>query len=193
VARGSRRAFIVGDMPFGTFQVSPQHTFSNAAEIMAAGAQMVKIEGGQPMLETMRFLTARGIPVCGHLGLTPQSVHQMGGYKVQGRGDAGDELIADAHALVDAGVFAIVLEVVPHELATRLTNEIPVPIIGIGAGPGTDAQVIVWQDLLGLTGGKQAKFVKHYASLREIMLAGSKAWADDVATGNYPDLAHSYE
>ena len=129
----------------------------------------------------------------GHIGLTPQSVHQMGGYKVQGRGDAGDELIADAHALVAAGVFAIVLEVVPHELATRLTNEIPVPIIGIGAGPGTDGQVIVGQDLLGLTGGKQAKFVKHYASLREIMLEGSRAWADDVASGSYPDLYHSYE
>ena len=144
------------------------------------------------MAEHAALLTQSGIPVMGHIGLTPQSVHQMGGYKVQGRGNAGEQLISDAHELVAAGVFGIVLEVVPHELATRLTAEVPVPIIGIGAGPGTDAQVIVWQDLLGLTPGKQAKFVKHYANLRNEMLTGARNWAADVTSGAYPDLAHSY-
>jgi len=194
VARSSKNAMVVADMPFGSYQSSPAQALETSVRFMQEGkAHAVKIEGGRHMVEHVSLLTQSGVPVMGHIGLTPQSVHQMGGYKVQGRGDAGDELIADAHALVAAGVFAIVLEVVPHELATRLTNEVPVPIIGIGAGPGTDAQVIVWQDLLGLTGGKQAKFVKHYASLREIMLEGSRAWAADVTSGSYPDLDHSYE
>ena len=192
VVRGSQRAMVVADLPFGSYEASAELALATSVRFFKeSGVMAVKLEGAQ--IETVKKLVTSGIPVMGHLGLTPQSMHQLGGYKVQGRGDAGDELIADAHALVAAGVFAIVLEVVPHELATRLTNEIPVPIIGIGAGPGTDAQVIVWQDLLGLTGGKQAKFVKHYASLREIMLEGSRAWADDVASGSYPDLDHSYE
>ena len=145
------------------------------------------------MLEHIKLLTASGIPVMGHIGLTPQSVHQMGGYRVQGRGEAGDDLIAVAHELVAAGVFAIVLEVVPHELATRLTCEIQVPIIGIGAGVDTDAQVIVWQDLLGMSSGKRAKFVKTYADLHTTMSDGARAWASDVVAGKYPDLEHSYE
>lgn len=194
VERGSSRAMVLADLPFGSYQSSPAQALETSVRFMQEGkAHAVKIEGGRHMVEHVSLLTQSGVPVMGHIGLTPQSVHQMGGYKVQGRGNAGDQLIADAHALVEAGAFAIVLEVVPHELATRLTKEVPVPIIGIGAGPGTDAQVIVWQDLLGLTGGKQAKFVKHYASLRDIMLTGSKAWADDVASGYYPDLDHSYE
>ena len=193
VERGSKRAMVLADLPFGSYQSSPAQALETSVRFMQEGkAHAVKIEGGRHMVDHVTLLTQSGVPVMGHIGLTPQSVHQMGGYKVQGRGDAGDRLISDAHALVDAGAFAIVLEVVPHELATRLTKEIPVPIIGIGAGPGTDAQVIVWQDLLGLTGGKQAKFVKHYAALREDILHGAKSWANDVASGAYPDLDHSY-
>ena len=194
VERGSSRAMVIADLPFGSYQGSPAQALQTSVRFMQEGrAHAVKIEGGQHMVDHVSMLTQSGVPVMGHIGLTPQSVHQMGGYKVQGRGDAGSQLIADAHALVEAGVFAIVLEVVPHELASELTREIPVPVIGIGAGPGTDAQVIVWQDLLGLTSGKQAKFVKHYASLREIMIAGTRSWASDVASGSYPDLDHSYE
>ena len=193
VERGSTRAMVLADLPFGSYQSSPAQAFDTAAAFMQEGkAHAVKIEGGRHMAEHVALLTQSGIPVMGHIGLTPQSVHQMGGYKVQGRGDAGDQLLADAHELVAAGVFGIVLEVVPHDLASRITSQIPVPVIGIGAGPGTDAQVIVWQDLLGLTPGKQAKFVKHYANLRAEMLQGARAWADDVTTGAYPDLDHSY-
>ena len=193
VERGSNRAMVLADLPFGSYQASPAQALETAVEFMQVGrAHAVKIEGGRHMAEHAALLTQSGIPVMGHIGLTPQSVHQMGGYKVQGRGDAGEQLISDAHELVAAGVFGIVLEVVPHELATRLTAEVPVPIIGIGAGPGTDAQVIVWQDLLGLTPGKQAKFVKHYANLRSEMLTGARNWAADVTSGAYPDLAHSY-
>jgi len=193
VERGSTRAMVLADLPFGSYQASPAQALETAVAFMQEGrAHAVKIEGGRHMAPQVELLTSSGIPVMGHIGLTPQSVHQMGGYKVQGRGDAGEQLIADAHALVAAGVFGIVLEVVPHELASRLTSQIPVPVIGIGAGPGTDAQVIVWQDLLGLTPGKQAKFVKSYANLREEMLSGARAWASDVTNGTYPDLDHSY-
>lgn len=193
VERGSSRAMVLADLPFGSYQASPAQALETAVAFMQEGrAHAVKIEGGRHMAEHVELLTQSGIPVMGHIGLTPQSVHQMGGYKVQGRGDAGEQLIADAHALVAAGVFGIVLEVVPHKLASRLTSQIPVPVIGIGAGPGTDAQVIVWQDLLGLTPGKQAKFVKNYANLRAEMLSGARAWADDVSNGTYPDLDHSY-
>jgi 3-methyl-2-oxobutanoate hydroxymethyltransferase len=193
VERGSTRAMVLADLPFGSYQASPAQALETAVAFMQEGrAHAVKIEGGRHMAPQVELLTSSGIPVMGHIGLTPQSVHQMGGYKVQGRGDAGEQLIADAHALVAAGVFGIVLEVVPHELASRLTSQIPVPVIGIGAGPGTDAQVIVWQDLLGLTPGKQAKFVKSYANLRDEMLSGARAWASDVTNGTYPDLDHSY-
>lgn len=193
VERGSSRAMVLADLPFGSYQASPAQALETAVAFMQEGrAHAVKIEGGAHMVPQVELLTRSGIPVMGHIGLTPQSVHQMGGYKVQGRGDAGEQLIADAHALVAAGVFGIVLEVVPHELASRLTSQIPVPVIGIGAGPGTDAQVIVWQDLLGLTPGKQAKFVKNYANLRAEMLSGARAWAGDVTNGTYPDLDHSY-
>ncbi len=193
VERGSSRAMVLADLPFGSYQASPAQALETAVAFMQEGrAHAVKIEGGAHMAAHVELLTHSGIPVMGHIGLTPQSVHQMGGYKVQGRGDAGEQLIADAHALVAAGVFGIVLEVVPHELASRLTSQIPVPVIGIGAGPGTDAQVIVWQDLLGLTPGKQAKFVKNYANLRAEMLSGARAWANDVTNGTYPDLDHSY-
>ena len=149
VARGAKNAFIIGDMPFGTFQISPQEAFRNAAEIMAAGAQMVKIEGGRPMLETIAFLTERGIPVCGHLGLTPQSVHQLGGYKVQGKAeDDAQRLLDDARILEEAGAGMIVLEAIPASLATQVTAAAKVPTIGIGAGVDCHGQVLVLHDML---------------------------------------------
>lgn len=194
VARGSKRAMVVADLPFGSYQESPEHALSSAVRFLKEGnAHAVKIEGGVNIAPTVELLTQSGIPVMGHIGLTPQHVHQMGGYRVQGRGDSADQIIADAKALVAAGVFAIVLEVMPLELASRITKEISVPTIGIGAGPNTDAQVIVWQDLLGLSANKPAKFVKQYAHLHDEVFAASSAWAKDVVDGNYPDLAHSYE
>jgi len=194
VERGSQRAMVVADLPFGSYQESAQQALATSIRFLKEGnAHAVKIEGGRHMVPTVELLTNSGIPVLGHIGLTPQSVHQMGGYRVQGRGDAGEQLIEDAKALEAAGIFGLVLEVVPHELATRITKELAIPTIGIGAGPGPDAQVIVWQDLLGLTQGKPAKFVKKYANLAEIISIASKEWAAEVVSGQYPDLAHSYE
>ena len=194
VARGSKRAMVVVDLPFGSYQESPTQALRTATRFLKEGnAHAVKVEGGSHMVPTIELLTQTGIPVMGHIGLTPQSVHQMGGYRVQGRGADGDKLIAEAKALVAAGVFAMVLEVVPHELATRLTAEVSVPVIGIGAGANTDAQVIVWQDLLGLSANKPAKFVKPYADLHSTILNGVKSWSSDVVSGTYPDLDHSYE
>lgn len=194
VVRGSSRAMVVVDLPFGSYQESPVQALQTATRFLKEGnAHAVKVEGGSHMVPTIELLTKTGIPVMGHIGLTPQSVHQMGGYRVQGRGADGDKLISEAKALVAAGVFAIVLEVVPHDLATKLASEVPVPVIGIGAGPNTDAQVIVWQDLLGLSAVKPAKFVKPYADLHATILSGVKAWSSDVVNGTYPDLAHSYE
>lgn len=194
VERGSKRAMVVADLPFGSYQESPDQALSTAMRFLKEGnAHAVKLEGGRHIAPTVELLTKSGVPVMGHIGLTPQSVHQMGGYRVQGRGESGAQILADARALEAAGAFAIVLEVMPHELATQITSAVSIPTIGIGAGPNTDAQVIVWQDLLGLTKGKPAKFVKQYANLNEVISDASKAWAADVTSGAYPDLAHSYE
>jgi 3-methyl-2-oxobutanoate hydroxymethyltransferase len=194
VHRGSNRAMVVADLPFGTYQESPAQALTNALRFMKEGnAHAVKIEGGAAMVPTVELLTKSGIPVMGHIGLLPQSVHQMGGYRVQGRGSAGETLIEDAKALEAAGAFSIVLEVIPSDLAKRITEAVSIPTIGIGAGPATDAQVIVWQDLLGLNPGKPAKFVKRYADLGQVVSEASKAWALDVVNGIYPDAAHSYE
>jgi len=193
VERGSKRAMVVADLPFGSYQSSADQALESAMRFMKEGnAHAVKIEGGAYMADTVHTLTQAGIPVMGHIGLTPQSVHQMGGYKVQGRGTSAQAIIDDAQALVEAGAFSIVLEVIPSELAEQITRAISIPTIGIGAGSHTDAQVIVWQDLLGLTPGKQAKFVKHYAQMRDTMFESSRAWANDVVNGTYPDTEHSY-
>ena len=193
VERGSTRAMVVADLPFGSYQESPQQALATATEFMKRGnAHAVKLEGGSHMVEHVQTLTQAGIAVMGHIGLTPQSVHGMGGYRVQGRGDAADQLVADALALEAAGAFAIVLEVVPQELAALITSAITIPTIGIGAGASTDAQVIVWQDLLGLTSGTPAKFVKQYADLRTSISTAVDAWANDVVNGTYPDADHSY-
>jgi len=193
VERGSSRAMVVADLPFGSYQESPQQALATATEFMKRGnAHAVKLEGGAHMAEHVRTLTRAGIAVMGHIGLTPQSVHGMGGYRVQGRGDAAEQLLADAKALEEAGAFAIVLEVVPQELAAQITSAISIPTIGIGAGPHTNAQVIVWQDLLGLTSGTPAKFVKQYFDLRTSIKTAVTAWAKDVIDGTYPDEMHSY-
>lgn len=193
VVRGSRRAIVIADLPFGTYQESVEQALATAVRfIKDAHANAVKIEGGAHVLPQVRALVAAGIPVMGHLGLTPQSVNQFGGYTVQGRGDAGEIIVQDAKDLEAAGAFAIVLEVVPAELAERVRAAVSIPIVGIGAGTAADAQVLVWQDLLGFTAAHQARFVKHYAELYTQAQAAVTAWAYDVESGAYPDAEHEY-
>ncbi len=193
VARGAKRAFIIGDMPFGTFQISPQEAFRNAAEIMAAGAQMVKIEGGRPMLETITFLTERGIPVCGHLGLMPQSVHQLGGYRVQGKADdAAQRMLDDARILEQAGAGMIVLEAIPAALASQITAAANVPTIGIGAGVDCHGQVLVLHDMLDVYPGKKAKFVKNYMKPAGSIQAAVELYVKEVRAGTFPGREHSF-
>ncbi len=194
VARGAKNAFIIGDMPFGTFQVSPQDAFRNAAEIMAAGAQMVKVEGGRPMLETIAFLTERGIPVCGHLGLTPQSVHQLGGYKVQGKtDDDAQRLLDDARILEQAGAGMIVLEAIPAALASQIAAAAKVPTIGIGAGVDCHGQVLVLHDMLDVFPGKKAKFVKNYMKAAAGSIQDAVAlYVAEVRSGKFPGREHSF-
>ena len=193
VARGSRDALLVGDLPFGSYQTSVEDAIRNASEFLRVGMHCVKLEGGgQPSIDVVRALVDRGIPVMGHLGLTPQSVNALGGYKVQGRGDAGEQLLADAHGLAEAGAFSMVLECVPAELGRRVTDEVGVPTIGIGAGPHTDGQVLVLHDLLGLTPGPSPRFVKRYADLASKMSDALQLFAKEVAEGAYPTDAQSY-
>lgn len=194
VVRGTKRALVVADMPFGSYQESPDQALRNATRFLKeSGAQAVKLEGGDRVVPQIQALVAAGVPVMAHIGLTPQSVNTIGGYRVQGRGEAGHALLADALAVQDAGAFAVVLEVVPQDLAERVTKELDIPTIGIGAGKATDAQVLVWQDLLGLTPGRTPKFVKPYADLRSVMMEAVTNWAQDVSDGTYPDLDHSYD
>jgi 3-methyl-2-oxobutanoate hydroxymethyltransferase len=193
VVRGSSRALVVGDLPFGSYQGSPQQALETAARFMKeAGVQAVKLEGGARVLPQVEALVAAGIPVMAHLGLTPQSVNQLGGYRVQGRGEDGEILMQDAKAMEAAGAFAIVLEVVPSDLAERVTRSLSIPTIGIGAGASTDAQVLVWQDMAGLTPGRPAKFVKRYADLGGVLADAVREWAGEVVAGTYPGPEHQY-
>jgi len=193
VARGAKRAFIIGDMPFSTFQVSPQEAFRNAAELMAAGAHMVKIEGGRPMLDTVEFLTDRGIPVCGHLGLTPQSVHALGGYRVQGRGeDAGQQLLKEAKQLEQAGAGMVVLEAIPAALAGAVTGALKIPTIGIGAGVDCSGQVLVLHDMLDVYPGKKAKFVKDYMRPAGSIQGAVELYVKEVKARTFPGPEHSF-
>jgi len=192
VVRSTRRALVVADFPFGSYESSAQQALETGIRfVKEGGAQAVKLEGGRRVLPQIEALVGAGIPVMGHLGLTPQSVNAMGGYRVQGRGEAGDQLLRDAKDLEHAGAFAVVLEVVPLDLAERVTASLSMPTIGIGAGGGTDAQVLVWQDLLGLN-LNPAKFVRPYADLRSVMSSAVQAWAGDVVSGAYPDEGTSY-
>lgn len=193
VVRGSKRAFIVADMPFGTFQVSPQDTMRNAAELMAAGAQMVKIEGGKAMLDTIEFLVDRGIPVCGHLGLTPQSVHALGGYRVQGRGeDAGQRLLREAKQLEKSGAGMLVLEAIPAALAREITAALTIPTIGIGAGVDCSGQVLVLHDMLDVYPGKKAKFVKNYLRPGGSIQGAVELYVKEVKARTFPGPEHSF-
>lgn len=193
VARGAKQAFILSDMPFGTFQISPQETFAHAAQLMAAGAQMVKLEGGATMVETVRFLTGRGIPVCGHLGLTPQSVHQLGGYRVQGKESAAaQKLLEDATALEQAGAGMIVLEAMPALLAAEITAQLTIPTIGIGAGAACSGQVLVLHDMLDIYPGKKASFVKNYMQGANSIAAAVANYVAEVKAGSFPAQEHSF-
>jgi 3-methyl-2-oxobutanoate hydroxymethyltransferase len=194
VVRGTSRALVVGDLPFGSYQASPQQALETAARFMKeGGCQAVKIEGGRRMVPQVEALTSAGVPVMAHIGLTPQSVHALGGYRVQGRGDeAAHRLMQAAKALQHAGAFAVVLEVVPSEVAAHVTAALHVPTIGIGAGPSCDAQVLVWQDMAGLRSGKPAKFVKEYAQVGDVLRDAASRFAAEVRDGSYPDPDHEY-
>jgi len=190
-----RRALVVIDLPFLTYQVTPEDAIRNAGRVMQeTGAGAVKLEGGVAMGETIRALVDRGIPVMGHIGLTPQSVHALGGYRVQGRESAAAErLLADAKAVEAAGAFAVVLELVPAPLARRVTEALTIPTIGIGAGPDCDGQVLVLPDMLGMNPGFSPKFLKRYADLDGVIRAAVTTFADDVRQGSYPGKEHSFE
>jgi 3-methyl-2-oxobutanoate hydroxymethyltransferase len=193
VVRSSKHAFVIADLPFGTYQESNEQAIATSVRfIKEGGAHAVKLEGGAHVLPQVKALVANGIPVMAHLGLTPQSVNQFGGYVVQGKGEAGALLIQDAIELEKAGAFAIVLEVVPTELAAELTAKVKIPVIGIGAGNQTDAQVLVWQDLVGALSGHTPKFVQPYADLKGMVTQAVSKWASDVQSGAYPDDSHSY-
>ncbi|MBC7778642.1 MAG: 3-methyl-2-oxobutanoate hydroxymethyltransferase [Proteobacteria bacterium] len=193
VARGSQRAFLIADMSFGSFQISPQQAFENAAQLMAAGAQMVKIEGGVAMVDTVRFLVERGVPVCAHIGLTPQSVHQLGGYRVQGRtDDAAARLKLDAQRLEDAGAGILLFEAIPAALAGALTTAASVPTIGIGAGPHCSGQVLVLHDMLDVFPGRKARFVKNFMEGNAGIEAAVAAYVREVKAGTFPGTEHSF-
>ncbi len=194
VVRGTTRALVVGDLPFGSYQASPQQALETAARFMKeGGCQAVKIEGGRRMVPQVEALTSAGVPVMAHIGLTPQSVHALGGYRVQGRGDeAAHRLMQAAKALQHAGAFAVVLEVVPSEVAAEVTRALHIPTIGIGAGPGCDAQVLVWQDMAGLRTGKPAKFVKEYAQVGAVLRDAATQFGDEVRSGVYPGPDNEY-
>jgi 3-methyl-2-oxobutanoate hydroxymethyltransferase len=194
VRRGATRAMVVCDLPFLTYQVSIQEAIRNAGRVMQqTGCHGVKLEGGSPMAETVRALVDIGIPVMGHLGLTPQSVHALGGYRVQGRDEPGAErLRADAKALEQAGAFAIVLELIPAPLASQISKALTIPTIGIGAGPACDGQVLVLPDMLGLNDRFTAKFVKHYAALADDVRDAVQRYAAEVREGRYPGPEHSF-
>ncbi len=194
VARAQTKAWVLADMPFGSYQESPAQAYANAARLMAAGAQMVKLEGGGWLAPTVEFLTQRGIPVCAHLGLTPQSVHQLGGYRVQGRDQtAADRLIADAQALERSGAEMVLAELIPSPVGARLTESLQVPTIGIGAGSHMTGQVLVLHDILDITPGKRARFAKNYmqgaGSIREAV----KRYVAEVKSGTYPGPEHGFE
>ncbi|PLX71914.1 MAG: 3-methyl-2-oxobutanoate hydroxymethyltransferase [Azoarcus sp.] len=194
VARGCNRPFIVADMPFGSYHESPAQAMRNAARLMAAGAQMVKLEGGEFMAETVHFLVERGVPVCAHIGLTPQSVHQLGGYRVQGRNEAGAErLKADALALEDAGAGLMVMEMVPATVATEITSILKsMATIGIGAGPSCDGQVLVLHDLLGVYPGKTARFVRNFMNGAGSIDEAVTGYVAAVKDGSFPAAEHCY-
>ncbi|WP_330234072.1 3-methyl-2-oxobutanoate hydroxymethyltransferase [Nocardia sp. NBC_00508] len=193
VVRGAPHALVVADLPFGTYESSPQQALATATRFMKeGGAHAVKLEGGERVAEQIAVITAAGIPVMAHIGFTPQSVNTLGGFRVQGRGDGAEQLIADAIAVQEAGAFSVVMEMVPAELAGQVTRKLTIPTIGIGAGADTDAQVLVWQDMAGYTSGKTAKFVKRFGHIGDELRSAAAAYADEVRRGTFPGPEHSF-
>lgn len=193
VVRGARHALVVADLPFGTYEAGPAQALATATRFMKeAGAHAVKLEGGERVADQIATLTAAGIPVMAHIGFTPQSVNGLGGFRVQGRGDAAENTIHDAIAVQEAGAFAVVMEMVPAELATQITGKLTIPTVGIGAGPNCDAQVLVWQDMAGLTNGRTAKFVKRFGEVGAELGRAARQYAAEVATGVFPADEHSF-
>jgi 3-methyl-2-oxobutanoate hydroxymethyltransferase len=193
VSGSARRALVVADLPFGSYQASATQALGTAVRFMKeGGAHAVKVEGGAHIAPHVEVLVQAGVPVMAHIGFTPQSEHSLGGYRVQGRGAAGDDLVKSAVALEQAGAFAVVLEMVPSDVAARVTAELAIPTIGIGAGPDCDGQVLVWQDMAGLRRPPLPRFVKRYADLRGVLTDAATAFADDVTSGVYPAAEHGY-
>jgi 3-methyl-2-oxobutanoate hydroxymethyltransferase len=194
VVRATRRTLVVGDLPFGSYEEGPQQALRTAVRFMKeGGCHAVKLEGGRRVAAQIAAITGAGIPVMAHIGFTPQSEHALGGYRVQGRGDAADEVVADARAVAEAGAFAVVLEMVPGTVAKSITHELDIPTIGIGAGPDTDAQVLVWQDMAGLRTGHAPRFVKRYADLAGVLGAAAKQYAEEVRDGVFPATEHTFD
>lgn len=193
VSRSANRALVVADLPFGSYEVSPQQGIATGVRFLKEGrAHAVKIEGGAFYAETVRAMVQAGIPVMAHIGFTPQSEHVLGGYRVQGRGEDADRLIADAVALADAGAFAVLMEMVPQATAAAVDAAVGVPTVGIGAGNATTGQVLVWQDMVGLRGGKMAKFVKQYADIRSTLHSAAQEFSAEVKSGTFPGPEHSF-
>ncbi|WP_433126125.1 3-methyl-2-oxobutanoate hydroxymethyltransferase [Micromonospora sp. CA-240977] len=193
VVRSTRQALVVGDLPFGSYEEGPTQALRTAVRFMKeGGCHAVKLEGGRRCAAQIAAIVGAGIPVMAHIGFTPQSEHALGGYRVQGRGDTADEVLADARAVAEAGAFAVVLEMVPGEVAKRITHELPIPTVGIGAGPDTDAQVLVWQDMAGLRTGKAPRFVKRYADLAGALTDATRRFADEVRGGEFPTAEHTF-
>jgi 3-methyl-2-oxobutanoate hydroxymethyltransferase len=193
VARGSKRSLLLADLPFASYQVSREQAYANAARLMAAGAQAVKLEGGRIMADTVRFLVERGIPVCGHVGLTPQSVHQLGGYRVQGKGeDAARRLLEDARAIEEAGASMLVLELIPAALARQVTAALSVPTIGIGAGADCSGQVLVLYDMLDIYPGRKARFVRNFMAGAGGAGSAIRGYVEAVKAGTFPAAEHAF-
>ena len=193
VVSGVKRALVVADMPFGSYETGPEEALHTAFRFMKeTGAHAVKLEGGVRSAKQIRRIVSAGIPVMAHIGFTPQSEHGLGGHVIQGRGEAAEQLLADAHAVEEAGAFAVVLEMIPAEVAKRITAELSIPTISVGGGPHCDGQLVVWTDWAGLTGGRIPKFVKQYANLRQVLTDAALAYKADVESGAYPDEDHSY-
>jgi 3-methyl-2-oxobutanoate hydroxymethyltransferase len=193
VVRATKRPLVVADLPFGSYEEGPAQALRTSVRFMKeGGAHAVKLEGGRRCAPQIAALTGAGIPVMAHIGFTPQSEHTLGGYRVQGRGDSAAELLADAYAVAEAGAFSVVLEMVPGEVAKEITHELAIPTVGIGAGPDTDAQVLVWQDMAGLRTGKAPRFVKRYADLAGVLSDASRRFADDVRDGAFPAAEHTF-
>jgi 3-methyl-2-oxobutanoate hydroxymethyltransferase len=193
VKRAAPNCFVLGDMPFMSYQASNEQAVLNAGRfIQESGVDGVKLEGGEEMVPQVELLTRSGIPVMAHIGFTPQSEHALGGYRVQGRGDTASRILDDAQAIQEAGAFAVVMEMVPGDVAGQVTKEPAIPTIGIGAGPDCDAQVLVWQDAFGLRTGKMAKFVKQYADVHGVLLDAARAYAAEVKDGSFPGPEHTF-